>query len=72
MKIVVRVKLRAREARVEHTGEKEYVVHLHQAPIEGRANEELREILSDHFGIAKTRITIRSGLRSKTKCVELS
>jgi hypothetical protein len=41
------------------------------APQDGAANEELIAFLSDILNIAKRRLTLRSGLRSREKMVEI-
>ena len=70
MKISVKVKTNSKKARVE---EKENILYvwLDVLPIEGRANKRLIELLSKHYKIPKSLISIKSGLRSKNKVVEL-
>lgn len=46
-------------------------VKLTAAPVEGKANEALVEFLSEHYEVAKNRIIIKSGLKSKNKVVEI-
>ena len=46
-------------------------VRIRSAPVDGRANKELVECLADAFGIAKSRVEIKSGQSSKTKRVLL-
>ncbi len=50
----------------------EYVkVRIRAAPVDGKANKELVETLSDAFGIPKSRIEFKGGETSKTKRILL-
>jgi len=42
-------------------------VRIRSAPVDGKANKELVETLADAFGIAKSRVSFKSGETSKTK-----
>ncbi len=46
-------------------------IKVHSPPVGGAANEELREILAEEFGIRKSAIRIVSGRSSKEKTVEI-
>jgi uncharacterized protein (TIGR00251 family) len=46
-------------------------VHVHARPAEGKANEELLQILSHHFGVARCAVRILSGHASRNKTVEI-
>jgi uncharacterized protein (TIGR00251 family) len=45
------------------------VVRLNAAPVEGAANSELIEILSDALGVPKRAVSIEIGERSRRKTV---
>lgn len=47
-------------------------VKLTAAPVDGKANEALIELLSEHFNVPKNKIAIRKGLRGKNKMVEIN
>lgn len=47
-------------------------VKLTSAPVEGKANEELIELLSDFFKVKKSDIRILRGSSSKRKSVEIA
>lgn len=47
-------------------------VRMRCAPVDGKANKELVEVLSDAFDLAKSTVVIRSGETSKTKRVLLA
>lgn len=61
----------AKEARVTRTSETSFEVRVDEKAVAGRANKRLLEILSEHFEVAKSRITIVRGARSKDKVVEI-
>ena len=48
-----------------------YTISVCSKAYKNAANKELVEILSKHFHIAKSYITILKGLKSKTKLVEI-
>ena len=53
----------------EHTGVIE--VRVHASPVDGAANEEMLELLSDYFEVAKSAIEIVHGHSSRTKIIEI-
>lgn len=46
-------------------------VHLRAIPMKGKANEELIEILAEHFKVKKAQVNILRGQRSNIKEVEI-
>lgn len=73
-KLVIKVKVVLRSSRSGVTGTygDGLKVKLKSAPVEGKANSELIEILSKEFGISKKDVKIISGVRSKHKIVKLN
>ncbi len=71
MLIRVRVTSSTKEARVIKTGETSFEVRVDEKAIGGRANKRLAEILSKHFNVPKSRITIVRGAKSRDKMVEI-
>ncbi len=71
MLIRVRVTSSAKEARVTKTGETSFEVRVDEKPVGGRANKRLLEILSEHFDVSKSGITIVRGAKSRDKIVEI-
>lgn len=63
----VRVKPGARHAKIEVGTAGELIVKVMAKPVEGAANAAVIEALSDFFDIAKSRITLSSGPKSKLK-----
>ena len=72
MKIFVTVKPNAKENRVEKLDETRFKVFVKAPPKDGKANQAVIEILSEYYGLPKSRLFIASGETSKTKVVELS
>ena len=52
-------------------GEGYLIVEVKAPPKEGKANEELREVLAEHFGVPKSAVKIVSGHRARVKVVEV-
>lgn len=70
MKREVKIKPNATHAGVvEQDGILE--VSVHAAPTDGKANEEMLELLADYFEVAKSVIEITSGTSSRHKLVEI-
>ncbi len=71
MRVWVRVTPNASEARVTKVGDDKFEVRVDEKAIGGRANRRLIEIMSEQFGIPKSRILIISGARSRDKVLEV-
>lgn len=71
MKIGVKVKVRSSMRNVVKNSDGTYTAFLMSLPVKGRANEELIELLSHEFGVAKSLVKIIKGLHSKNKIVEI-
>ena len=71
MRISVRVKPGTKgQTRLEQQEDGNYVAFLHARAHDGEANQALLELISDEFDVAKTRITIISGAKSRQKVLE--
>lgn len=46
-------------------------VSVSSSPVDGKANEEMLELLSDYFEVAKSAIEITSGHSSRHKTIEI-
>ena len=44
-------------------------IKIHAPPVDGKANEEIQNFLSSVFGVAKNRVQILKGDKSKTKSI---
>lgn len=71
MKIFIKVKASSRQESVEKTGENEYMVRVNAPAKEGKANEGVIELLSEHFDVPKSRITILKGHAGKNKVISI-
>lgn len=47
-------------------------VHLKSLPAKGKANEELIEVLAEHFNVRKGKINILKGHKSNIKEVQIN
>ncbi len=45
--------------------------HVHARPVDGKANEELLQLISRHFGIPRSAVCIVGGRTSRSKTVEI-
>lgn len=71
MKITVMVKPNSRKEAVEPQADGTYIVRVNAPPIEGRANERVVELLSEHFSRPKSSIRLVSGAQGKRKVFAL-
>jgi uncharacterized protein (TIGR00251 family) len=69
----VKVRLQPRAARDEIVGERAgaLVVRLTAPPVEGRANEALCRLIARRLGVARSRVTLLRGARSRDKLVQV-
>ncbi|MCW7492475.1 DUF167 domain-containing protein [Leptospira sp. 2 VSF19] len=69
MKLTVKVKPNNKQPGLEFISETDCIARIKSPPVDGKANEELILLLSKHFRVPKTNISIISGLSSKSKLV---
>jgi uncharacterized protein len=72
--IQIEVKVEPRSSRKQITGVMEGTVlkvKLTAPPVDGSANEQLIELISEVTGVKKARIRVVRGLTSKRKCIEI-
>ena len=65
----VRVVPRAARAGLAGTREDALLVRLNAAPVDGAANSELIEVLSDALGVPRRAVSITVGERSRRKTI---
>jgi len=69
MKIKVKLHPNSSQEKIkEIEKDKEYEVWIKEKPIDNKANEKLIKILNKHF---KTKVSIKSGLTSRNKVIEV-
>ncbi len=71
MKISVVVKVKAAREGVLVNEDGSFVVSVSVPPVEGKANERVRELLAKHFGRPKRAVEIVSGMKGKHKIIEI-
>ncbi len=71
MKIQIKVKPNSKQQKIEESLDGRSIVCLKSPPVGGKANRELIEILAKKYRVAKSQITIKSGLSAKNKLVEI-
>jgi uncharacterized protein (TIGR00251 family) len=67
----VRVVPRAGRSGIAGTRDQALLVRLHAAPVDGAANDELVDVLSEALGVPRRAVTITSGERSRRKSVRI-
>ena len=72
MKVSVKVKPNAKQNSVEQTETGEYLLRVKAKPQNGKANDAVISLLSDHFNIPRSRISILKGLTSRTKIIRIN
>ncbi|GBE93416.1 DUF167 domain-containing protein [Nostoc cycadae] len=68
----VKVKPNSKQQKIEEQADGSLTVHLKSPPVDGKANEELIKLLADKFDVPKSYVTIKSGLSSRQKLIEIS
>ena len=69
-RISIKVKAGSREEKVLPSP-KGWVISVKSPAKEGKANEAIINVIAKHFSVSKSRVRIKSGLRSKNKIVEI-
>lgn len=71
MIIHVKVKPKSGMQKVESFGDNRYLVYLKEPPENGRANNELINVLSKYLGTPHQRINIKTGFHDDKKTLEI-
>lgn len=72
MRITVRTKPNARQARLVKIDETTYEAWVAEPAKDGKANEGLVRLLSDELGVPKSRIAIVRGHAARVKVVDVA
>jgi uncharacterized protein len=48
-----------------------WIARVKSAPVDGKANKELLELVAKHFDVPRSRITIKSGAGARAKRVQI-
>jgi len=71
MKIFVKAKPGAREEKIEKIDETNFVVHVKERPVEGRANFAIVQVLAKYFKVSNYEIKLVSGASSRQKIFDI-
>lgn len=71
MKKQIKVKPNSKQQKIIEEADGSLTVYLRSAPVEGKANAELIKVLAEAFQVSKSQITIKSGLSSRMKLIEI-
>jgi len=71
MKIFVKVKVGAKENKVEKISDSDFKVSVKARPQEGRANSVIIKTLAEYFKISPSCISLISGFSSRQKTFEV-
>lgn len=69
--IQVKVKPRARTSSLEETAPGQWSAQLKSPPVDGAANQELIELVAEHFGCRKGSVVIKAGASGRLKLVQI-
>ena len=71
MKISVKVLPRSSRDEIKKLPDGSFKVKLTSAPVDGKANDALVELLSEYFNTSKSKIKLVKGLTRKHKIIEI-
>jgi len=71
MLLKVKVKPNSKTVSVEQLEDKSLKISIKAPPVDGKANEELVEVLSKFLKIPKSHIMIKAGKTSKDKLIQI-
>ncbi len=71
LQINVKVITRASNNDIEKVNDVNYVVRTTIVPTKGKANKVVQKLLAKYFGVAKSRVQIIKGEKSKNKIINI-
>lgn len=71
MYILIKVKPRSHQEKIEKIDDAKFVAWVRESPHDGLANKGVIQLVADYFKVAPSRISIKKGLTSKNKTVEI-
>jgi uncharacterized protein (TIGR00251 family) len=71
MFIRVHVTPNARGVRVTKVDESVFEVRIDERAIDGRANKRILEIMANHLGVPKSKVSIVRGAKTRDKIIEV-
>jgi uncharacterized protein len=70
-KLSIQVKPQARKQSITKISEQEYQIAVQAAPVAGKANEAVVELLAKYFSVPKSSVKVLRGQSSRKKLVEI-
>ncbi len=67
----VKVKPNARTSELALQEDGTWIAHIKALPVDGKANAELLALVARHFGVAKSRVSLKSGASGRLKLVRI-
>jgi len=71
LRIFVKAHPKSKKIEVVQKDADHYEVWVREAPDKGKANQAVIKALSEHLGVARSRLTLSSGLASRNKVIEI-
>tara|TARA_R110000850_G_scaffold10259_11_gene36847 strand:- start:109 stop:333 length:225 start_codon:yes stop_codon:yes gene_type:complete len=71
IRIEVKVKPCARESTLIQQDDGTWSARLKSAPVDGKANKELVQLVATEFGVRKNEVTIRAGAGARIKRIQI-
>lgn len=70
-RLVVRVKPGSRVSALTERDDGTWHACVKSPPVDGKANDELRELIAGAFGVRKAQVSIRGGASARSKRIEI-
>ncbi|OQA36573.1 MAG: hypothetical protein BWY53_00485 [Parcubacteria group bacterium ADurb.Bin326] len=67
MKITVNVKANAKETKLELLPSGSYKASVKAPALEGKANEAVKKLLAEYFGVSQSEVSLKAGQKAKNK-----
>lgn len=72
MKIFVKVKPKAKEAKIVKIDECHFEVWVNELPVKGKVNDALTKILARYFSVLQSNISITHGHTNRQKIISIN
>lgn len=72
MKVEVKVKPNSKWPGISEEEDGSLLVRLQTPPVDGKANQELIQVVAKHFGVPRRDVEIVRGHASRTKLIEIA
>lgn len=65
----VKVRPRSRAHELEELSDGTWLARVKSVPVDGKANQELVQLIAGHFGVRRSRVSVKSGASARVKLV---